>query len=466
MGHIRLFKHYLQLPFLLLGFIEFTVFFVSIYLATWIRFYLDADQLDVLGSIWPRALTFSSVMLVALAALGVYQSYPREGMSGVMLRTGVSYCLGSVALSLLFYLFPSLFVGRGVIVIAATISFVVIFTLRIVFSRLSAWNLLKRRVLVLGSGQRAEQLWASLQQEDSLGGCELVGFIPLTDGVSQLPAHLCLSRSPSLLSVAKTYDVDEIVVAPDDRRLHLPMDELLDCKLSGIDVLNVIDFFERETAKIDVDFLYPSWLIFADGFTFSFWRSAIKRSFDVLVSLLFLSLTWPIMLMTIIAIIWEEGLHANIFYRQNRTGLDGKIFFVYKFRSMRQDAERSGAQWAQANDSRITRVGRFIRQYRIDELPQLLNVLKGDMAFVGPRPERPEFVANLQEKIPFFGERHRVKPGITGWAQVCFPYGASEEDSRTKLKYDLYYVKNHNLILDILILLQTVEVILFGKGAR
>jgi hypothetical protein len=465
-GHVRVFKHYLHLPFLLLGLVEFVVFLAAVFVAAWIRFYQDPEQLTLLEPIWPRAVLFASVMLLAIASMGVYQSYPREGQSGVMLRTGVSYCIGSVVLTLIFYLFPSMFLGRGVVFIAALLSFVVIFTLRIFFSRFSAWNLLKRRVLVLGAGQRAEQLWQSLQQQDALSVCELVGFVSLAPEPSELPAHLILSDKVSLLQLVKTYDVDEIVVTPDDRRLCLPMDDLLDCKLSGIDVMNVVDFFERETAKIEIDFLYPSWLVFADGFTLSLWRSTIKRGFDLLVSLLILFLTWPVMLLTMVAIVLEDGPRAAIFYRQRRTGLGGKDFFVYKFRSMRQDAERGGAQWASAQDNRITQVGHFIRQYRIDELPQLLNVLMGDMAFVGPRPERPEFVETLQKNIPYFAERHRVKPGITGWAQVCFPYGASEEDSRTKLKYDLYYVKNHNLIFDLLIMLQTVEVILFGKGAR
>ncbi len=465
MGHVRVFKHYLHVPFLLLGMVEFLVFLSAVFVADLIRFYHDSAPLNGLSSIWPRAFLFAGVMVIAIASMGVYQCYPREGMSGVMLRTGVSYCISSLVLTLIFYLFPSMFLGRGVVFIAALLSFIIIFVLRIFFSRFSAWNLLKRRVLVIGAGQRAQKLWQTLQQQNSMNVCELVGFVSLNDD-ARLPAHVILPKDLSLLQLVNTYDVDEIVVVPDDFRLNLPMNDLLDCKLSGTDVLNVVDFFERETAKIEIDFLYPSWLVFADGFKLSLWRLAIKRAFDLLVSLLILMLTWPIMLLTMGAILLEDGWKASIFYGQRRIGLTGKIFFVYKFRSMREDAEHAGVKWASTNDDRITRIGRFIRKYRIDELPQLLNVLKGDMAFVGPRPERPEFVDFLQKNIPYFAERHRVKPGITGWAQLCFPYGASEEDSRTKLKYDLYYVKNHNIIFDLLIILQTVEVILFGKGAR
>ena len=466
MGHVRVFKHYLHVPFLLLGAVEFVVFFTSVLFADWIRFYQYAPPTDGLASIWTRALLFAGVMVVAIASMGVYQCYPREGMSGVMLRTAVSYCVSAVVLTLIFYLFPSTFMGRGVVLIAASLAFVTIFVFRIIFSRFSAWNFLKRRVLVLGAGQHAEKLRQLLEQQHSMNVCEVVGFVALTDETHCVPAHLMLPKNVSLLQLVNTYDVNEIVVVPDDRRLHLPMYDLLDCKLSGTDVLNVVDFFERETAKIEIDFLHPSWLIFADGFNLSLWRTTIKRVFDLLTGLIILLLTWPVMLLTMAAILFEDGWKASIFYRQRRMGLAGEIFFVYKFRSMRADAESNGAQWANTNDNRITRVGRFIRQYRIDELPQLLNVLKGDMAFVGPRPERPEFVETLQKNIPYFQERHRVKPGITGWAQLCFPYGASEEDSRNKLKYDLYYVKNHNLIFDLLIILQTVEVILFGKGAR
>ena len=233
-----------------------------------------------------------------------------------------------------------------------------------------------------------------------------------------------------------------------------------------MDVIDLLGFYEREVGKIKLDVLNPSWLIFSDGFNQSHWFNFEKRVFDVLVSMVLLFLVWPAMLLVALAIKLEEGPRAPLIYRQVRVGQHWKLFNVYKFRSMRVDAEKNGAQWAQKNDSRVTRVGEFIRKVRLDELPQIFNVLKGDMSFVGPRPERPEFVTNLTEEIPYYAERHRVKPGITGWAQVCYPYGASQKDSLEKLQYDLYYIKNYTLFLDFVVILQTAHEVLWGKSGR
>jgi sugar transferase (PEP-CTERM system associated) len=228
-----------------------------------------------------------------------------------------------------------------------------------------------------------------------------------------------------------------------------------------------VSFLERETGRLHLDVLNPSWIIFADGFRRDAVRQATKRTFDILASLALVLVTWPFMLITLVAIAFEDGLRKPFLYRQRRVGLDGHEFDVLKFRSMGVDAERDGqARWATGSDDRVTRVGRIIRKIRIDELPQIFNVLRGDMSFVGPRPERPQFVAQLAESIPYYDERHCAKPGITGWAQVCYPYGSSEKDSLEKLQYDLYYVKNHGVLFDLMILLQTVEVVLMGKGGR
>ena len=261
--------------------------------------------------------------------------------------------------------------------------------------------------------------------------------------------------------------VDQVIVAVDDRRKGLPMEELLRCRTRGVDVIDLLTFLEHEMGKIKLDLMYPSWLAFSEGFRRGFLRAMVKRGFDLGVSLLLLSAAFPIMLVTALLIWAESGFRGPILYRQMRVGERGQEFEVLKFRSMRTDAEKDGqAKWAQSNDPRVTRVGAFIRKYRIDELPQILNVLRGEMSFVGPRPERPQFVQGLNSKLPYYGERHQVKPGLTGWAQICYPYGASEEDAFEKLQYDLYYVKNHSLFLDLTILLQTAEVVLWGKGAR
>jgi sugar transferase (PEP-CTERM system associated) len=290
--------------------------------------------------------------------------------------------------------------------------------------------------------------------------------LPLTNSECCLDRTRILHDKGTILSVAKKYKIDEIIVGVRERRGGgLPADQLLECKLAGIEVVDLPSFYERETGQIQVESLNPSWMIFSDGFKRSPFKDLTKRTFDVAASGGLLLLTLPVMLVTTLLIWLESG--GPIFYRQERVGELGRIFRVLKFRSMRQDAERDGVpQWAKKQDDRVTRVGRAIRLLRIDELPQVFNVFKGDMSFVGPRPERPYFVDDLTKKISYYPSRHTVKPGITGWAQIRYPYGATVEDALQKLQYDLYYVKNHTLFLDLIILFQTAQVILFGKGAR
>jgi sugar transferase (PEP-CTERM system associated) len=245
------------------------------------------------------------------------------------------------------------------------------------------------------------------------------------------------------------------------------IEELLECRQSGIAITDLTTFFEREAGRVQLSLTHPSWLVYSGGFNATPMRRFTKRSFDLAASLCVLLLTWPLMLLVALAIVIESGPGQPVFYRQERVGARGRTFQLIKFRSMRTDAERDGvARWASQNDDRVTRVGRFIRKVRLDELPQLWNVLKGEMSLIGPRPERPQFVADLATKISYYNLRHCLKPGLAGWAQLRYPYGASEDDAEEKLKYDLYYVKNHNLLFDLLILIQTVEVVLFRRGAR
>jgi sugar transferase (PEP-CTERM system associated) len=322
-------------------------------------------------------------------------------------------------------------------------------------------------VLVYGAGQRAKNLMQLRRRADQRGFM-VVGYMPapgeevLVDEKRMLPPNV-----PQLRALAKEHQVDEIVVAMDDRRREFPVRELLDCRLNGVEVIDIVNFLERETGRVHLDVLNPSWIIFSEGFRRDALRQSTKRAFDVAASLLLALVTLPVVLLTMLAIVIEDGPRAPIFYRQRRVGLDSREFDVLKFRSMRVDAEGDGkARWASGSDDRVTSVGKLIRKVRIDELPQIFNVLRGDMSFVGPRPERPPFVAQLAESIPYYDERHCTKPGITGWAQVCYPYGSSERDALEKLQYDLYYVKNHSLLFDLMILLQTVEVVLMGKGGR
>ncbi|MBV8652069.1 MAG: TIGR03013 family PEP-CTERM/XrtA system glycosyltransferase, partial [Alphaproteobacteria bacterium] len=270
-------------------------------------------------------------------------------------------------------------------------------------------------------------------------------------------------RNQSVAQLADEKFVDEIVIASRDRR-GLPIDDLLDCKLKGINITEYLTFWERETGQIDLEALQPSWLFFSDGFRMDWLPILLKRLFDVVMSLIFVVLTLPVILVTALAIRLEGP--GPIFYVQERVGLYGRRFKLMKFRSMSVNAESDGPRWAANNDQRITRIGAMIRKTRIDEIPQILNVLRGDMSFIGPRPERPFFVETLTKEIPYYSERHRVKPGISGWAQINYPYGASVEDAREKLTYDLYYVKNRSLFLDFVILLQTARVVLWPEGVR
>jgi sugar transferase (PEP-CTERM system associated) len=329
---------------------------------------------------------------------------------------------------------------------------------------------------VLGTGHRAEKIASRMRRKYDQRGFRILGYVAFDkNGLDLVSKHQAdiIRVDGSLAEFCEEHQVQEIIVAMDERRRNresgggLPLDELLACRMSGIEVCDVQAFIEREAGKLDIDLLQPSWMVFSDGFVRSTVRGGTKRAFDLVASLGLLLVTWPVMLITALAILIESGFKGPVLYRQQRVGLDGRYFEVTKFRSMHTDAERDGqAVWASENDPRITRVGAVIRRIRIDELPQIFNVLRGDMSFVGPRPERPEFVRDLETRIPYYGYRHRIKPGITGWAQLCYPYGASLTDAQEKLQYDLYYLKNHSLLLDLIILIQTVDVVLVGEGAR
>ena len=328
--------------------------------------------------------------------------------------------------------------------------------------------IITRRVLVLGVGRDAAMVNEALDNA-SIRGLAVVGFYSI-DADQQvdaaLPANKILPPSKSIGEIARQLNVSEIVLATRERRGGtLPLTDLLNCKLKGIKVTDLSAFYEQHQSKVRIDLLRESWFIFGDGFRQHKMRVFVKRTFDIIASSTLLILSLPVMLFAAIAIKLESA--GPVIYRQPRVGLGGNLFDVLKFRSMCADAEKDGKpQWAQAVDSRVTRVGRFMRLTRIDELPQLLTVLKGEMSLVGPRPERPYFVDQLVQQIPFYGARHSVKPGVTGWAQVRHHYGASVDDASDKLQYDLYYVKNHTLFFDILVLFYSVRVVLFAQGSR
>lgn len=466
---VRVFKQYIPIPFLMLGAVEFLLFMSSVYIAAWLWPMSDySETVPVAGeTVWLKALVFAVQLLLAQISLGLYQRRFRYAITGMILRIGIGFAASAVSLTLLYYLLPMLVLERGVFLLSFLAAAILVTTTRVLFIQSIDKDALKRRILVLGAGQNAAQISRSLRRRVDQQGFQIVGHVHVRGEHDVVYESLVIRPDMTLLALARSMDVDEIVVAVGERRRKsFPVHDLLDCKLSGIDVIDLQCFFERETGKLKLDILNPSWLIFSDGFDQGKGQSARKRLFDIVVSLGLLALSWPFMLLVVLMIKFEGRGRGSIIYRQIRVGQHWQLFNVYKFRSMREDAESGGAQWAKENDDRVTRTGRFIRKTRLDELPQIFNVLKGDMSFVGPRPERPEFVTQLSERIPYFAERHRVKPGITGWAQVCYPYGASEKDSLEKLQFDLYYIKNYSLFLDLVIILQTAHSVIAGKGGR
>lgn len=468
--HIRIFNHYIKSPFVLLSMIEFMLLILCSLVS--LQFLADGPKLtlaNVGASELNYSMSYAVVMMLATFAMGVYGAGVSEGFGGMLVRAVVSFCLlGAAAMVVLYYAVPEFYLGRGTLFLAVCLSLVSVLVLRWAFYSIVDVNRLKRRILILGAGRRASQILEMIEKEQVMG-CVILGCLRVgEEQVAVSPARL-LERTGSLTALAKQMKVDEILVAVDERRKDrgsaFPIEQLLNCKFDGIRILETLDFYEREMQKVDFSQVSASWMVFGDQFRYSQVRDIAKRALDMVLALALLVVVWPLMLLTAFAVLVETG--RPIIYKQQRVGYKGKYFNILKFRSMVTDAEKDGrAVWASKNDSRITRVGNFIRNTRLDELPQILNVLKGEMSFIGPRPERPEFVNELNEQLPYYDVRHQVRPGLTGWAQLKYAYGASVEDAGNKLMYDLYYVKNHSLVLDILIAVQSVEVILLGKGVR
>ncbi|MGC2518186.1 MAG: TIGR03013 family XrtA/PEP-CTERM system glycosyltransferase [Burkholderiales bacterium] len=469
---VRIFGHYVSLPLLLLMLAEAAIHIGAVYLAATVRFLGVHFQVYTYASsgasisLFPRALLYALVMLGVMTAFGLYGSQLKKDDREYQVRFLTSFPAVAVAMVIIFYAIPESFLGRGILALSLLFSFIGTELARAVFFRIIGHEALKRRVLVLGSGSRAAEVDALLGRLGPRAGFYLVGFVPCGDGQPRPDKSKLLGDCKSLRALVKQHRVDEIVVGVRDRRNgHLSMPELLECKLEGVSIVDLPTFFERETGLVQLNSLSMSWMVYSEGFYRSSRQQILKHAFDICVSGVMLIATLPIILLAALAILLETG--RPILYRQKRVGECGQVFEILKFRSMRVDAEKDGvARWAQNNDDRVTRVGKFVRLTRIDELPQLINVLRGDMSFVGPRPERPPFVTELSRDVPFYATRHSVKPGITGWAQIRYPYGASMDDAVKKLQFDLYYVKNHSLFLDLVILLQTAQVVLFGKGAR
>ena len=460
---IRLFKHYIPHAVLLLGLLDLGLLVV----ASEIAWQLRASQIGIdTGDIGGRgiALIGTAMMIwLAMIAVGVYGPNALRSLRFAGARVLVAISLGIIALAVVDFVIPTDLFWRSTLLYTMGLAILVLVADRLLLNSFLGSSAFRRRVMVLGAGDRAQRLRELGDKPET--GFAIVAYISMSDNTRVVEEAIPRAAIHDLGRFVENLGVSEVVLALQERRNALPLKDLLRIKTKGVHVNDFSSFIERETGRVDLDTINPSWLIFSDGFSSSrMFSSAVKRVFDITASLLLLVLTLPVIVL--FALLVRLDSKGPAFFRQTRVGLYGEPFTLIKLRSMRTDAEKDGAKWAEENDPRITRLGRFIRKVRIDELPQTWSVLKGQMSFVGPRPEVPTFVESLEEEIPFYGERHMVKPGITGWAQINYPYGASVEDSRCKLEYDLYYAKNYTPFLDFVILLQTLRVILWPEGAR
>jgi sugar transferase (PEP-CTERM system associated) len=458
----KVFQHYVPVSLVILALAEIGILIGSVLYGEIIHNDLTADDsAELIQHITIQALIFAGIMFAALVAIGLYWRGGKESLLGRWSRVALGFLLGTGGVLVLSPFFPYLSFERETFLLITGLGFVGVLIARELHSLLVDREALKRRLLVLGAGKNASQL-----EDLDLRDVRLVGYVPVA-GQQLVDNNKIVCSDQPLYEVARDYRVNEIVVALDERRKNFPIDDLLECKMRGIKVVDLVSFYEARTGQIRLDALNPSSLIFSDGFRKSVLISSSKRLFDILVSLVLLIVALPVMVLTAFGIFLESRCREPVLYRQVRVGKDGVCFKVLKFRTMSVDAEKDGTpKWADKNDSRVTKIGKFLRKLRIDELPQLINVIKGEMSFVGPRPERPEFVSQLASEIPYYLLRHKVKPGITGWAQIAYPYGSTVQDAVEKLQYDLYYLKNYSMLFDLYILFQTVHTVLWGRGAR
>jgi sugar transferase (PEP-CTERM system associated) len=460
----RLFRHYVPYAVLFLGIIDFFLLMASAEAAWVIRAHQIGMNVEGVSTRFVQLMTFTSSLQLAMIAVGFYGNEALQSLRFATARLLVAASMGVMFLSVLYFMLPGSTLWRSNLLYALWIGFGMVVGVRAVLGKLLGNEALRRRVLVLGAGARANRI----NQLGDRPGCGfvVVGNIDMNDCETIVKTAINRDFIDNLSTYVTKLHASEVVLALQERRNAMPLSDLIRLRTTGVHVNEVSTFLERETGRIDLRSVNPSWLIFSDGFSSGRRLSSIaKRIFDISASAVLLAAVLPAL--AIAALLVKFDSKGPAFFRQKRVGLFGQNFNVIKLRTMRIDAEADGkAKWAEKNDPRITRVGRFLRKTRIDELPQCWSVLKGDMSFVGPRPERPEFVEDLEDKLVYYAERHMVKPGITGWAQINYPYGASLNDARHKLEYDLYYAKNYTPFLDLLIMLQTIRVVLWPDGAR
>jgi sugar transferase (PEP-CTERM system associated) len=459
---IKIFNHYIHRRTLLQVFLDFGLVIGAVIVA--VGWHAPSVSVAAAAAL-PSAAVLAIVALTINGALGFYQRVHNRSAAQSWARAVLSLVLLLPVAYVVLKVFTTGMQGREFVALSTVSGLVLMLLHRVRVGHAGGQTMMRQRVLVFGTGTRAKLVGRTLQKSDP--HVDLVGYYASpNEAVAEVSAWGILSPNTSLTDIVMEQQVDEIVVALAERRGgSMPLRELLDCKLQGVRVVDMATHFEKTLGQIRLDSVSAGWLIFGEGFSQGLVRTVVKRVFDIVCAMILIVVASPIILLTGILILLESG--GPVLYLQERVGLNGRLFNVVKFRSMRVDAEQDGQpRWAAAKDDRVTRVGRIIRKLRIDELPQLFSVLNGDMSLVGPRPERPYFVDKLTQEIPYFAVRQSVKPGVTGWAQVRYHYGASVEDSAEKLQYDLYYVKNHTLFLDLVILFETVGVVLTAKGAQ
>ena len=435
----------------------------AFYLGVYLRFGGLEEGLMKYQDIVIRGMSFVLVPILCSFFIELYDQQKNRGKKEILLRCLIAGVLSLLVLSSIYYIIPETKLWRGNLALSLLVFTTAQFfwhTTHTIFLGLPAFA---KRVLILGIGQKAEHIGSMIGATNH--NYVLAGYIDCPSEALAVPAYQIVGDGESIFEIAQKQRAQKIVISLSEKRGVLPLRDIMNCKLSGIDVLDAPSFYEEVMGKLFIEDTRPSWFIFSDGFRITALKKVYKRFFDIMCSLIGLTIASPLML--IAGILIKVNSSGPVFFRQVRVGEREKNFVLYKFRTMRQDAEQgTGAVWAKENDTRVTGVGNILRKTRFDEIPQLFNVLKGDMSLIGPRPERPEFVDKLKEIIPYYSERHFVKPGITGWAQVKYQYGASVEDAVEKLRYDLYYIKNLSFFLDMLIVLETVKVVLFGRGSR
>ncbi len=459
---VRLFRVHVSKSVLALASLDILILYCSIGLGYAIGYFDFSVAILAVQTQFGQCTLYVAAIVLSLVMMGMYQRQFIADARVSLLRMLASFATAVLIMSIVFYIFTDMRIWMSALLPALVIGIVGVFFARIIFVRISGIRAFKRRVLVFGAGRLAREI----ETLEESGGFHCVGFLPIGDREPEIDPSRILPYDTILMDMVQAHDADEIVVALQERRGWVPSDDLLTCRMQGIQISDFWTFMERQKGQVELEELNPSWIIFSDGFSSrSRLQRFVKRTFDVIVSIVLLLFSMPVTLLAAAAVYLQD--RGPIFYRQERIGLYGRSFDLLKFRSMRVDAEKDGvARWAKTNDSRVTPVGGVIRLTRIDEIPQIINVLRGEMSFIGPRPERPTMVTELIEAIPYYSYRDTVKPGITGWAQINFHYGASVEDARQKLKFDLFYIKNYSLMLDCLILLQTVRVVLWPQGVR